>query len=88
LRAASSGFHAGRITPHSSSAASASAARSIAFIVSMLTQISASFSWMCWKLSTAIVSTSNAARPSMSSLFAMFFTTTWWAMCTTAPVRA
>ena len=37
-----------RITPHSSSAASALGARRKARIVSRFTQSSASFSWMCW----------------------------------------
>ena len=76
LRAVSSGARAGVNTPHLSGAASASAARRHARIVSVVMIISARRSRTCGSAIASLASAIRAAKPRTNSLFATFFTAT------------
>ena len=73
LRVLSIGRDAGHITPHSSSAASASPARMQAFISIVVSISSPSFSSTCGRCALPSVSVISSAMPSTNSHFARFF---------------
>ena len=80
-RATISGISAGHITPHSSRAASASAARSSALVVSRFSMISPVIWSICGCWPEPSVCCIRLARPSTNSTFTTFLVTTWWPEC-------